>query len=166
MSLKKAFIFILIPGLLASAAMVLFTSPAASPQVFAPAVRDGAVDQAPREGPVRPVVVDLRDIPAGVYDPNNQYDRWRRGEIRLERGDSIIDRSKIEDMRVAAMNLPASSNITLAGASGLDAPTAGASFDSMDYTECCGGGGNVPPDPELAVGPLHVVAVVNVAFEI
>ncbi len=166
MSLKKAFIFILIPGLLASAAMVLFTSPAASPQVFAPAVRDGAVDQAPQEGPVRPVVVDLRDIPAGVYDPNNQYDRWRRGEIRLERGDSIIDRSKIEDMRVAAMNLPASSNITLAGASGLDAPTAGASFDSMDYTECCGGGGNVPPDPELAVGPLHVVAVVNVAFEI
>ena len=44
--------------------------------------------------------------------------------------------------------------------------SAGAGFDSIDYTECCGGGGNVPPDPELAVGPNHVIAVVNVAFEI
>ncbi len=45
-------------------------------------------------------------------------------------------------------------------------PTVGGGFTSLDYTECCGGGGNVPPDPELAVGPSHVIAVVNVAFEI
>ncbi|MCB8950256.1 MAG: hypothetical protein H6653_19795, partial [Ardenticatenaceae bacterium] len=31
-----------------------------------------------------PTTVNLADIPAGVYDPNNQYDRWQRGEIDLE----------------------------------------------------------------------------------
>ena len=30
---------------------------------------------------VEPTTVDLRTIPAGVYDPNNQFDRWQRGEI-------------------------------------------------------------------------------------
>ena len=48
----------------------------------------------------------------------------------------------------------------------INAPAAGASFASIDFTECCGGGGNVPPDPELAVGPNHAIAVVNVALEI
>jgi hypothetical protein len=31
---------------------------------------------------VEPTTVD-QDHPAGVYDPNNQYDRWQRGEIDL-----------------------------------------------------------------------------------
>jgi len=42
----------------------------------------------------------------------------------------------------------------------------GTSFDSLDITECCGAGAFVPPDPELAVGPDHIIAVVNAAFEI
>ena len=49
---------------------------------------------------------------------------------------------------------------------GVLAPTGDTSFDSIDFTECCGGGGNVPPDPEIAAGPNHIIAVVNVAFEI
>lgn len=33
--------------------------------------------------PAVPVVVNLSDIPAGVYDPDNQLDRYLRGEIDL-----------------------------------------------------------------------------------
>ncbi|MCA9927417.1 MAG: hypothetical protein KC419_03025 [Anaerolineales bacterium] len=114
-------------------------------------------------------VVNLADIPAGVYDPNNQLDRWRRGEIDLEEADGIRSAAELAALRKASLNLPpmqslestmAINNVTAA------VPAASTSFDSLDYTECCGGGGNVPPDPELAVGPNHVIAVVNVAFEI
>jgi hypothetical protein len=50
-----------------------------------------------------------------------------------------------------------------------DGPAGGGAdtgIDSLDYTDCCGGGGNVPADSELAVGKDHIIAVVNVAFEI
>ena len=42
----------------------------------------------------------------------------------------------------------------------------GTNFDSLDANDCGGGGLNVPPDSELAAGPNHIIAVVNVAFEI
>ena len=117
-----------------------------------------------------PRTVDLRSIPAGVYDPDNQYDRWQRGEIDLLENEGILSAAEMAKLRADSERLPASGNITLAdGADGIgsNAPSpAGASFDSIDYTDCCGGGGNVPPDPELAVGPNHVIAVVNVALEI
>ncbi len=118
-----------------------------------------------------PVVVDLRTIPAGVYDPNNQYDRWQRGEIDLIENESIVSEAAAAAMREASLRLPPSANIddataVTAGGPLLGAPTLGASFESLKFTECCGGGANVPPDPELAVGPNHVIAVVNVALEI
>ncbi len=120
---------------------------------------------------VEPTTVDLRTIPAGVYDPNNQYDRWQRGEIDLTENESIVSEAEAAALREAALKLPPSANIddaTAVTANGpiSGAPAAGVSFDSIYYNECCGGGGNVPPDPELAVGPNHVIAVVNVAFEI
>ncbi len=139
----------------------------AGPLAFAPGAGTENGAPAADRGQSSPVVVNLRKIPPGQYDPMNQFDRWQRGEILLERGDSIIDRAKMEDLKVAAMNLPVSANISGAGGQqGINAPSAQIGFDSLDYTECCGGGGNVPPDPELAVGPNHVIAVVNVAFEI
>ena len=120
---------------------------------------------------VEPTTVDLRTIPAGVYDPNNQFDRWQRGEIDLTENESIVSEARAAELREEALRLPPSANIddaTAVTANGpiSGAPTAGVSFDSIYYNECCGGGGNVPPDPELAVGPNHVIAVVNVAFEI
>jgi hypothetical protein len=118
-----------------------------------------------------PTVVDLRTIPAGVYDPNNQFDRWQRGEIDLTENESIVSEARAAELREEALRLPPSANIddaTSVSANGpiIGAPALGASFDSIYITECCGGGANVPPDPELAVGPNHVIAVVNVAFEI
>ena len=114
-----------------------------------------------------PTTVNLADIPAGVYDPDNQYDRWQRGEIDLAEEFTRLPEAELALLQAEALELPSSANVQLAPTGpGLQAPTAGVNFDSIDFTECCGGGGNVPPDPELAVGPDHVIAVVNVAFEI
>jgi hypothetical protein len=116
--------------------------------------------------PAQPVQVNLADIPPNLYDPNNQYDRWQRGEIDLDERDSILAEEEIARLQAASLQLEAAPNIQNAASAQRQGPTPGASFDSLDYTQCCGGGGNVPPDPELAVGPSHVIAVVNVAFEI
>ncbi|MBK8902097.1 MAG: proprotein convertase P-domain-containing protein [Anaerolineaceae bacterium] len=114
-----------------------------------------------------PTVVNLADIPAGVYDPNNQYDRWQRGEIDLQEEFFRLPESQMALLQAQSEELPTSANVQLAPSGpNLQAPSAGVSFSSLDFTECCGGGGNVPPDPELAVGPNHIIAVVNVAFEI
>ena len=125
----------------------------------------------PEMSVAEPVVVDLQTIPAGVYDPNNQYDRWQRGEIDLTENESIVSEAEAAALREESLRLPPSANIddaTAITANGpiSGAPALGASFESIYYNECCGGGGNVPPDPELAVGQNHVIAVVNVAFEI
>ena len=139
-------------------------------QSFAPAGVDvnAPINVRPEQnGAAQPVVVNLRDIPAGVRDPNSQLDRWQRGEIDLEEIEGIRGAAEMAAMQARSLELAPSANVQLA-ASGpsIAAPSAGTGFTSMDYTECCGGGGNVPPDPELAVGPNHVIAVVNVALEI
>ena len=139
-------------------------------QSFAPvgASNDNA-DAQPAAGTeqVSPIVVNLADIPANVYDPNNQYDRWQRGEIDLAEHEGIVSAAALEAMQAESRKLPPAAGISQAVTGpGLNAPNAGISFASLDYTQCCGGGGNVPPDPELAAGPNHLIAVVNVAFQI
>jgi hypothetical protein len=63
--------------------------------------------------------------------------------------------------------LSANTNVQLATSGpGQNAPILLNSFDSLDINDCCGGGANVPPDPEMAAGPNHLIAVVNVAFEV
>ena len=111
-----------------------------------------------------PYPINLADIPTGVYDPYNQLDS-NRGGGRIE---SQISDELSDLLREEAMLMPAQRSIDqfrLAGPEKLG-PVAGVGFESLDYTECCGGGGNVPPDSELAVGPNHIIAVVNVAFEV
>lgn len=116
---------------------------------------------------VAPVIVDLADIEPGVYDPNNQYDRWQDGQLDLDEQDSIVSDVEKNALQQEAAKLPPSENVQQAFPAPLNLNSQpGVGFDSIDYSECCGGGGNVPPDPELAVGPNHILAVVNVAFEI
>ncbi|NIM68865.1 MAG: hypothetical protein GTN86_01930, partial [Xanthomonadales bacterium] len=71
-------------------------------------------------------------------------------------------------LREDARRLPPSpfAQAVLEGPDALGPTSASAQFAGPDYTQCCGGGGNVPPDPELAVGPNHIIAVVNVVFSI
>ncbi|MCA9902138.1 MAG: hypothetical protein KC433_28355, partial [Anaerolineales bacterium] len=137
-------------------------------QSFAPVGVNEAANVNPQQnGPASPVTVNLRDIPAGVRDHNSQLDRWQRGEIDIDEVEGIRGAAEMAARQAQAMDLAPSANVQLASSGpSLAAPSSGTSFDSLDYTECCGGGGNVPPDPELAVGPNHVIAVVNVAFEI
>ncbi len=169
--------FALLVGIVAAGMWLIFaaSSPSAESVARQQAVQAFApVQIQPSEGGATgitavasPVVVNLRDIPAGVYDPNNQYDRWLRGEIDMGEVEGMRSDAELNALREAALKLPASNNIHIAeNGPGLLAPSLGVSFDGLDYNECCGGGGNVPPDPELAVGPNHVIAVVNVAFKI
>ena len=116
--------------------------------------------------PIQPVVVNLKDIPANVYTPNTMYERWQNGQIDQE-NEYRISELELADLKAEALSMPASENIQQATSGpGLKAPVPGIGFDSLDYTQCCGGGGSVPPDPEMAAGPNHLIAVVNVAFEI
>lgn len=112
-----------------------------------------------------PYPVDLASIPAGVYDPNNQLDsRGAGSRIESQISDEVADL-----LREEALLMPPQAGLAqydAQAAAGDTSLTAGVAFDSLDYTDCCGGGGNVPPDSELAVGPNHIIAVVNVAFEI
>ncbi|MCA9985764.1 MAG: hypothetical protein KDE59_15770 [Anaerolineales bacterium] len=112
-----------------------------------------------------PTTVNLADVEPGQYDPSNQYDRWMRGEIDLDQEASRFSDAEQAARLEEAMKLEPDANVNIASVSGR-APVSGVGFDSLDINDCCGGGANVPPDPELAVGPNHVIAVVNVAFEI
>ncbi len=113
--------------------------------------------------PITPVTVNMLDVPVGVYAENNQYDRWLRGEIDLEH-DFRVSEAVAANLMADAMKLAPNSDVQIAQTGFGPTPLIG--FDSLDYTECCGGGGVVPPDPEMAAGPNHLIAVVNLALEI
>ena len=154
----------------------LATSPAAETasrqsaiQAFAPASGEAATASdlaVPGAQLAEPYAINLRDVPAGILDPNNQLDRWERGEIDLHEEDGILGAAQLAELRAESAELLPSLAIQEPNGPNPFTPALGVNFDSMDYTECCGGGGNVPPDPELTVGPNHVIAVVNVALEI
>ncbi len=114
--------------------------------------------------PVTPVAVDLRDVPVGVPDPNSKLRRWQRGEWQPGRVGLPVTEEEIERWREASDALPSSAAVQrIEDSTAERAPSIGTSFDSIHFGESSG---SVPPDPELSVGPNHVVAVVNVDFEI
>lgn len=86
-------------------------------QSFAPvgASNDNA-DAQPAAGTeqVSPIVVNLADIPANVYDPNNQYDRWQRGEIDLAEHEGIVSAAALEAMQAESRKLPPAAGISQA----------------------------------------------------
>jgi hypothetical protein len=107
-----------------------------------------------------PYTVNMADVPVGQYDPDNPYDtgRWRESE-------SILPEAEVERLQQEAMALPPSDRVQrVAGGPPTRAFVTGAAFDSIDTLGCCGGGASVPPDPEMAAGPNHVISTVNVAF--
>lgn len=112
-----------------------------------------------------PFPVDLAKVPTNVFDPKNKLDRgWGQG-AKARRIPGPIPADQVERLREAAQQLTPNARIQATEVPG-KAPSAGIAFDALDYNECCGGGGNVPPDPDIAVGPNHIIAVVNVAFKI
>jgi hypothetical protein len=112
-----------------------------------------------------PSPVDLKAVPINVFDPKNKLDRgWGQGP-KARRIPGPIPAEQIDRLREAALQIAPNARIQNTMPQG-QAPSAGVAFDALDYNECCGGGGNVPPDPDITVGPNHVIAVVNVAFKI
>ncbi len=114
-----------------------------------------------------PFPVALDKLPPQAVGP----DLGKMVELR-EKGriEKPIPEDVAEKLRAKALLLPPAAMVQRAneatGSGPQEAPVAAGGFDSLDYKDCCGGGGNVPADSELAVGPNHIIAVVNVAFEI
>jgi hypothetical protein len=136
-------------------------------QAYAPSAPVSDRDTAVPQGQLAlPVSINLRDVPANVLDPNNQLHRWERGEIDLAERDNLRSESQLAQLRAVSEDLLPNLAIQEPNGPNPLTPALGVNFDSIDYNGCCGGGGNVPPDPELTVGPNHIIAVVNVALEI
>jgi len=121
---------------------------------------------APDSGAVAPVTVELSDVAAGANVANGLRARWLRGEVDLTEDEGILPPAEMAALREAALRLPASAAVQAPAAAEGPAPNApviGVNFQSIDYTQS---GGSVPPDPELAAGPNHLIAAVNTVFAI
>jgi len=133
--------------------------PACSPQIetaTAPPfdfVRDEALPDLPFTGPIEPVTIDPL-VPPRLA--GNESARRHDVGRRLE---GPLSEEEIRLLQMEAATAPFSDWIQLAGIVGGLAPTPGVGFESLDFITA--GGNFVPPDPELAVGPNHVMAVVN-----
>ena len=116
----------------------------------------------PEKVEVSPVSVELADLASG--DPALRP--VREGELSRRIESSLTD-EEIEYLIAQAMALPPDENVQIMGsAEGGSSLSVGTSFDSIDVLECCGTGTLNPPDPELAAGPNHLIAVVNASVEI
>lgn len=139
----------------------------------APAPRT-AGDTAVYDTPIEPVTVDLADVEPGVYDPHNTYDAVMRGDIDMEQ-EYRLSPVEVAALQEEALALPADPDVAAFRLSASPDPLSPADdtlilqsqFDALDVTDCCGPSGtSVPPDSHLAAGPNHLLAAVNVAFEI
>lgn len=87
--------------------------------------------------------------------------------LKHHRPELPISEERADELRRAALDLPPSTNVQI-----LDNPIPTkmslipVNVDGPDMSQSCSGCATTPPDPELAVGPDHVVAVVNVAFAV
>jgi hypothetical protein len=115
--------------------------------------------------PVSPFVVNFAHIDPDAPHTDTMYERWLRGEIDLDENESILSAAEVAELQAAAMRMGVTTGVQIAQSGpALNAPVpTGISFASIDYN---GGGGSTPPDPEMAVGPNHIIVVVNVAVAI
>ncbi|HEY6548052.1 MAG TPA: hypothetical protein VI589_09105, partial [Vicinamibacteria bacterium] len=123
--------------------------------------------------PVRPLDLPKASKRAAAA-PNLAGSSFVRGGPRIE--------SLFTDAQVDAVVAQAKKQAKAAGVQGIGSPsakhssgwlTAGpallTSWDAIDAGDCCedtGYSATVPPDADIAVGPDHIIAVVNTAFEI
>jgi hypothetical protein len=109
--------------------------------------------------------IDLTQPLPPASGGDSQYERWQNGEIDLE-NEGLVSEAEQFALQAAALKLPVSEQIQNPAEGPIPAgPVKAQSFDSLDVNDCCGGGANVPPDPEMAVGANHIIAAVNVAIE-
>lgn len=125
---------------------------------------DVVVGESVVHDPVEPVTVDFRNIEIHTDETDSMYYQWLQGEIDLDK-ESIISEAEIATRQQLSRQLAPQPEVQQATSGpSVAAPARGASFDAIPYS--ADNGGSVPPDPELAVGPQHMIAVVNVAAAI
>lgn len=120
--------------------------------------------------PVSPATVDFSDVVVDTRHPDSMLEQWLRGNIDTDENEGLVGEAEMARMVAAAEAQPPTEGMQNAEealpahlgplASGL---RPGVAFDSISFTQS---GNFVPPDPELAVGPNHIVAVVNVSVAI
>ncbi len=117
--------------------------------------------------PVMGSAVDLSELPEEVDTGDSMYQRWLNGEIDLDEVESFITPEQEAELRKTLADKGPSDNIQVP-INALESIMFEIGFPGPDMWKCCAttNQGVVPPDPELAVGPNHVIAVVNIAFEI
>lgn len=131
---------------------------------------DVNTEQLRRHEPVSPVTVDFSNVVVDTDDADSMHQRWLRGEIDADENDGLVSEAEMARMVAAAQAQPPTENMQDADealpvqtgplGSGL---RPGVAFDAISFTQS---GGYVPPDPELAVGRQHIIAVVNVSVAI
>jgi hypothetical protein len=113
---------------------------------------------------LEPSPIEMSAVPAASEIPEGKavarLKRDRRPELP-------ISQEEADRLRREALEMPPSSRVQLLGESTPAQQGPGAvNFDGPDMSESCDGCATVPPDPEMAVGPDHIIVVVNVAFAI
>jgi len=124
-------------------------------------------------GPIRykgskPSPIKLADVPRTKRD-KTESDGLVRGEDRIE--------SRFTDQQIGDAQAKAMRQGSTAAVFNLDhsqkpvgfKPKLISTFDSIDAGDCCTGtrfAAFVPPDPDMAAGPNHLIVVVNSAFEV
>jgi len=109
-----------------------------------------------------PVAVNVLALPRIDQDP-----RAAQRPVRIERElrpETPLSERETDALREAARSMPPQPGVHVVNEGrSPHAPTLGTSFDSLNFDD---DPASVPPDPELAVGPNHIIAVVNSSFEI
>lgn len=182
--MKRALI-LAVPLVLGLAALLLLTAPQApapaghetglAARGAAPAGREVAPSSFPERSwapveffdniPNSPI--DLADVP--TVPKSNRATQVRVPERRPE---MPISEAEAARLREASKHLSFNPNIQILGSAvtsqAVTAQTVTGSLfaDNTDASQACNGCGLVPPDPEMAAGPNHLVATTNIAFAI
>ncbi|HEX9734964.1 MAG TPA: hypothetical protein VGG06_23570 [Thermoanaerobaculia bacterium] len=109
--------------------------------------------------------IDLADLSDKSFDDVQLLAKPRKAGNQIE---MPISEEEAERLRQEALSLPPDFNVQdVSALLPTKAPAVGAGFASIDAGQCCGGLFTaVPPDPEMAAGPRHLITVTNVAFAI
>ncbi len=113
-----------------------------------------------------PSSIDLSSLRRGAPDTNENFDAASASaspRLPIEEVDAAERQAALRSLPPRPpLRHPESKN---PGVDGATLP--GIGFPGLDITQCCEGTiGTVPPEPDLAVGPNHLVAVVNTSFAV
>jgi hypothetical protein len=107
-----------------------------------------------------PVVVDFGQAAAlAGMEPPSQYELWLRGAIDLDRETGRATQAEVLERQLLTLERAEDPSVQLATeVSPLLPPIAQTTFESITFANTA----YIPPDPEMAAGPNHLVVAVNV----